>query len=163
MAEENVLRMNAADHEISYAHNSFVQKAVISNVRPILEESIRDMYCKIAPSCIKVADLGCSSGPNTFQAIYQVIDIIHDICEQAQLNLPEFQVFLNDLPGNDFNAVLRSVPDFCEGPKHGAGSLFYSSSGRFFLSQALPIQKPALCTFFLFGSLALKGQPFPPQ
>ena len=63
---------------------------------------------------MKVADLGCSSGPNTFQTISQVIETIHGICQQSELKLPEFQVLLNDLPGNDFNTVFRSVPAFYE-------------------------------------------------
>ncbi|KAE8726879.1 hypothetical protein F3Y22_tig00005974pilonHSYRG00342 [Hibiscus syriacus] len=73
MAEAKVLRMNAADHEISYANNSVFQKAVISKVTPIIEESIRDMFKEMAPTCIKVADLGCSSGPNTFHTISQSV------------------------------------------------------------------------------------------
>ncbi|XWS65589.1 hypothetical protein CRYUN_Cryun05aG0126900 [Craigia yunnanensis] len=114
MAAKKVLCMNAADHEISYANNSDFQKAVISKASPILKESIRDMISKLLPDCMKVADLGCSSGPNTFQAISEVIDTIHGICQQANLKLPEFQVFLNDLPENDFNIVFRSVPAFHE-------------------------------------------------
>ncbi|XVF00363.1 hypothetical protein REPUB_Repub03eG0278900 [Reevesia pubescens] len=114
MSAEKVLCMNAADHEISYANNSVLQNSVISTVRPIIEESIKDMFTKIVPDCIKMADLGCSSGPNTFQTIYQVIDTIHEICQETQTKLPEFEVFLNDLPGNDFNTVFRSVPSFHE-------------------------------------------------
>ncbi|XWS74495.1 hypothetical protein CRYUN_Cryun01aG0003000 [Craigia yunnanensis] len=72
------------------------------------------MFREILPSCMKVADLGCSSGPNTFQTISQVIKTIHGICQQSELKLPEFQVLLNDLPGNDFNTVFRSVPAFYE-------------------------------------------------
>ncbi|XWS08376.1 hypothetical protein CRYUN_Cryun41cG0074400 [Craigia yunnanensis] len=131
MSVEKVLCMNAADHEISYANNSDPQvslprlssKAVISNARPILEESIRDMFSKILPSCMKVADLGCSSGPNTFHTISQVIDTIHTICQQAQLKFPEFQVLLNDRTGNNFNAVFRSIPAFYERLKKEKGDM----------------------------------------
>ncbi|KAL4387061.1 hypothetical protein GQ457_09G025610 [Hibiscus cannabinus] len=61
-----------------------------------------------------MADLGCSSGPNIFLIISQVIDSIHGICQQAQFQVPEIRVFLNDLPGNDFNAIFQSVPGFFE-------------------------------------------------
>ncbi|KAK8557983.1 hypothetical protein V6N13_050333 [Hibiscus sabdariffa] len=114
MAEEKVLRMNEADHGISYANNSVIQNAVISKVMPIIKESISDMFSKTVPDCVKVADLGCSSGPNTFVTISQVIDAIHGICTQQQLKLPEFEVILNDLPENDFNSVFKSVPGFIE-------------------------------------------------
>ncbi|XP_017609684.2 probable methyltransferase TCM_000331 [Gossypium arboreum] len=113
MAAEKVLRMNPADHEISYANNSFYQKEVLMKVRPIVEEAITDMLKKIGvPTCMKMVDMGCASGPNTFQAISHVIDTVHGLCEQQGLKLPEFEVLLNDLPENDFNSVFKSIPDF---------------------------------------------------
>lgn len=75
------------------------------------------------PACLKLADLGCSSGPNTFQVISQIIDSIHKICQQSQLEFPELQMLLNDLPGNDFNAVFRSAPVFCEKLKKEKGNM----------------------------------------
>nr|KJB33840.1 hypothetical protein B456_006G033500 [Gossypium raimondii] len=106
MAAEKVLWMNPADHEISYANNSFYQKEVLAKVRPIVEEAITDMLKKIGvPTCMKVVDMGCASGPNTFQAISHVIDTVHGMCQQEEL--PEFEVLLNDLPGNDFNSVFK--------------------------------------------------------
>ncbi|PPD96510.1 hypothetical protein GOBAR_DD06464 [Gossypium barbadense] len=113
MAAEKVLWMNPADHEISYANNSFYQKEVLVKVRPIVEEAITDMLKKIGvPTCMKVVDMGCASGPNTFQAVSHVIDTVHGMCQQQELKLPEFEVLLNDLPGNDFNSVFKSIPDF---------------------------------------------------
>ncbi|MBA0749755.1 hypothetical protein Gogos_003649 [Gossypium gossypioides] len=123
MAEAKVLRMNAADHEISYANNSVVQKAVISEVRSMVEESITDMFSKTVPTCMKVADLGCSSGPNTFMTIWHIIDTIHGICQQEDMKLPEFEVLLNDLPENDFNYVFKSVPSFIERLKKEIGDM----------------------------------------
>ncbi|KAL4387872.1 hypothetical protein GQ457_09G025360 [Hibiscus cannabinus] len=114
VAGAKVLCMNAADHEISYANNSLFQKTVISKVTPIIEESVTDMFREMSPSCVKMADLGCSSGPNTFHTISQVIHTIHGICKRQQSELPEFEVLLNDLPQNDFNSVFKSVPDFIE-------------------------------------------------
>ncbi|KAL4388609.1 hypothetical protein GQ457_09G025240 [Hibiscus cannabinus] len=113
-AGAKVLCMNAADHEISYANHSLFQKTVISKVTPIIEESVTDMFREMSPTCVKMADLGCSSGPNTFHTISQVIHTIHGICKRQQSELPEFEVLLNDLPQNDFNSVFKSVPDFIE-------------------------------------------------
>ncbi|KAK8998931.1 hypothetical protein V6N11_070110 [Hibiscus sabdariffa] len=113
--------MNEADHEISYANNSVIQNAVILKTMPIIVQSVSDMFRKTAPTCTRVADLGCSSGPNTFLAISRVIDTVHTICRQQQLKLPEFQVLLNDLPENDFNSVFKSVPEFVERLKKEKG------------------------------------------
>ncbi|KAK8998915.1 hypothetical protein V6N11_070098 [Hibiscus sabdariffa] len=115
--------MNAADHEISYANHSLLQKTVISKVTPIIEGSVTDMFREMGPTCIKVADLGCSSGPNTFHTISQVIHTIHGICKRQQSELPEFEVLLNDLPENDFNSVFKSVPDFIERLKKEKGDM----------------------------------------
>ncbi|KAK9019881.1 hypothetical protein V6N11_054388 [Hibiscus sabdariffa] len=131
--------MNEADHEISYANNSVIQNAVILKTMPIIVQSVSDMFTKTAPTCTKVADLGCSSGPNSFLAISRIIDTVHTICRQQQLKLPEFQVFLNDLPENDFNSVFKSVPEFVERLKKEKGG-----------------EKPPLRTFFLCAALALK-------
>ncbi|KAB2010027.1 hypothetical protein ES319_D10G207800v1 [Gossypium barbadense] len=111
MATEKVLRMNPADHEISYANNSVTQKEVILKIRPMIEESITDMFNKIVPIYIKVADLGCSSGPNTFITTSHIIDTIHGI------------LFLNDLPENDFNSVFKSVPSFYDRLKKEKGDI----------------------------------------
>ncbi|KAL4387231.1 hypothetical protein GQ457_09G025250 [Hibiscus cannabinus] len=152
MASGKLLSMNAEDHETSYAKNSFLQvcfsvlsikssithssqimllisfsccfqQAVISKVRPIIEESVTDTFRKLVPSCMKVADLGCSSGSNTFHIISLVIDTLDGLCKQEQLKLPELQVFLNDLPQNDFNSVFKSVPDFIARLKKEKGDM----------------------------------------
>ncbi|XP_017647530.2 probable methyltransferase TCM_000331 [Gossypium arboreum] len=123
MDAEMILHMNAADHEISYANNSSFQKQVILKIRPIIEESITDAFKKIVPVCMKVADLGCSSGPNVFLAIWHIIDTVHGICQQEQLKLPEFEVLLNDLPENDFNFVFKSIPGFYERLKKERGDM----------------------------------------
>jgi hypothetical protein len=64
------------------------------------------------PSCIQVADLGCSSGPNTFLVVSEIIDTIHGMYQQMNYKSPEFQVILNDLPWNDFNTAFKSLPAF---------------------------------------------------
>ncbi|KAE8717822.1 hypothetical protein F3Y22_tig00110020pilonHSYRG00112 [Hibiscus syriacus] len=157
MASEKHLSMNAADHEISY-------QAVISKIRPIIEESITDTFKKIVPSCMKVADLGCSSGPNTFYTISIVVNTVHGIRKREQLKLPEFEVLLNDTPENDFNSVFKLVPDFIEMLKKEKGEMVQEScfiggvaACGFFLSKTISNQKPPVCTLFLWDSLALKG------
>ncbi|KAB1996694.1 hypothetical protein ES319_D13G249200v1 [Gossypium barbadense] len=113
---------NATDKQISYANNSSLQKKVLLKTRPFLEDTIKDMLSKMVPvPCIKVADLGCASGPNTFFPTCEVMDIIASVCRQAHWESPELRVFLNDLPQNDFNTVFKSIPAFNGKPCFVAG------------------------------------------
>jgi hypothetical protein len=97
------------------------------------------------PTCIQVADLGCSSGPNTFLVISEIVDTVHGIYQQTNNKSPELQVFLNDLPGNDFNTVFKSLPAFYKKLKEEKGDfgpcfvsgLAGSFYGRLFPSQSL--------------------------
>lgn len=68
----------------------------------------------IFPKCLRVADLGCSSGGNTLLCMSNVIDTVHNMCKENKYESPEFQVYLNDLPDNDFNTVFKSIPSFLE-------------------------------------------------
>ncbi|KAI5554614.1 hypothetical protein POPTR_019G022400v4 [Populus trichocarpa] len=124
MVVESVLCMNPGDGETSYAKNSFFQKAVLSKARPILEDTIKDMFSTALPTCFKLADLGCSSGPNTLLFVSEIMDVVYELCQQQNCKLPEFQVFLNDLPGNDFNTVFKSLPFFYEKFGEEKGDLY---------------------------------------
>ncbi|XP_021300863.1 benzoate carboxyl methyltransferase-like [Herrania umbratica] len=126
MAAASVPCMNSGDKETSYGSWSLPQEMVLSKARPILEDTIKDMFSNVSSTdCIKVADLGCSSGPNTFMAISIVVDAFHEMCQQAQLkSSPEIQAFLNDLPENDFNSVFRSVASFTDRIKKEKGDKF---------------------------------------
>ncbi|KAF4375503.1 hypothetical protein F8388_024162 [Cannabis sativa] len=124
MEVEQVLHMNGGVGKSSYAKNSSLQRAVISITRPILDESIT-IYCnKMLPKCLRIADLGCSSGPNTLTAVSNIFDIIEASSQSFIINSPTFQVFLNDLPGNDFNAVFQSLSSFYEKLKKDKGDKF---------------------------------------
>ncbi|XP_050205159.1 probable jasmonic acid carboxyl methyltransferase 2 [Mercurialis annua] len=109
---EKVLHMNAGDGNNSYANNSLLQKKVMLKAKPILQESITKLCTKNSPDCIKMADMGCSSGPNTFVPIWEIIDAIDDTCNRLKRKPPVLQVFLNDLPTNDFNLISMSLPSF---------------------------------------------------
>ncbi|CAI9091408.1 OLC1v1026439C1 [Oldenlandia corymbosa var. corymbosa] len=65
--------------------------------------------------CIKVADLGCSSGPNTFVTIQHIVRSIDEAWSQiSDEELPNIQYFLNDLVSNDFNLVFKGLPKIYE-------------------------------------------------
>lgn len=94
--------------------------------KPMLEQSIAEVYLSSSPGpeCLKVADFGCSSGPNTLLLVWEIVDIIHATSQRFNQKAPMFQFFLNDLPGNDFNTIFRSLPSFYEKLKKEKGSEF---------------------------------------
>ncbi|XP_048437064.1 3,7-dimethylxanthine N-methyltransferase 1-like [Pyrus x bretschneideri] len=112
MELEQVLHMNGGVGKTSYATNSLHPRAVISLVKPIVNASIEQLCGKLFSDCLKIADLGCSSGPNTLLVVSDIIHNIHAAFQKLNRPYPTIQVFLNDLPGNDFNTVFRSLPGF---------------------------------------------------
>ncbi|XP_021912609.1 benzoate carboxyl methyltransferase-like isoform X2 [Carica papaya] len=109
------------------------------------------------PACFRVVDLGCSSGPNTLQVISEIIDTINDevICNQLEEDIdPEIQVFLNDLPTNDFNGVLKDVPTFYNQHSKNKLRCFVSASagsfyGRLFPRESLHFAHSSYCLHWL--------------
>ena len=123
-----------------------VQKKVISLTKPIIEEAITNLYCNKFPTSLCIADLGCSSGPNTLFAVLEVVTTVDRVGKKMGRQLPEIQVFLNDLPGNDFNTIFKSLPTFQKDLQKtmgaGAESCFVtgvpgSFYGRLFPSKSL--------------------------
>eukprot|EP00268_Persea_americana_P044868 TRINITY_DN4540_c0_g1_i1.p1 TRINITY_DN4540_c0_g1~~TRINITY_DN4540_c0_g1_i1.p1 ORF type:complete len:402 (-),score=79.59 TRINITY_DN4540_c0_g1_i1:131-1225(-) len=109
--------------ETSYANNSSLQRIIIRNSRPVVQACIQDLYCTSFPEILNMADLGCSSGPNTLLVIKEIIDAIQERCHQPRRHMPELRMFLNDLPGNDFNTIFRSLPVFYDTLKEEKGLL----------------------------------------
>ena len=77
-----------------------------------MEEAITNLYDNNFPASLRIADLGCSSGPNTFFAVLEIVNAVVKLCKKMGRQIPELQVFLNDLPGNDFNTIFKSVSEF---------------------------------------------------
>ncbi|RWW24890.1 hypothetical protein GW17_00010785, partial [Ensete ventricosum] len=48
-------------------------------------------------------------GSDTFRVASEVLGIVGDLRRRLEQKPPEIQFFLNDLPGNDFNNVFRSL------------------------------------------------------
>ncbi|KAJ6998664.1 hypothetical protein NC653_014741 [Populus alba x Populus x berolinensis] len=119
-----VLHMNKGDDENSYAKNSKVQSKIISLGKRINEEAITQMLRSNIPDIMGIADLGCSSGPNSLSVISEMTDIIYAKCRELGRPTPELKVFLNDLPCNDFNFIFGSLPAFYDRLKKEKGSEF---------------------------------------
>ena len=82
------------------------------------------ILCNNFPDSLGIADLGCSSGPNTLTVICDIIDIVHATSFRLGRPIPEFRVSLNDLPGNDFNDLFKSLPEFYNKLKREKGGGF---------------------------------------
>ncbi|KAK2987606.1 hypothetical protein RJ640_021819 [Escallonia rubra] len=108
-----VLHMNKGEGETSYAQNSTVQRNIMTLANSFIEEALAVLLCNNNyPESMGIADLGCSSGPNTLMLVSEVIGAIYAISRQMERPMPELRVSLNDLPGNDFNDIFVSLPAF---------------------------------------------------
>uniref|UniRef100_A0A6N2LAX4 Uncharacterized protein n=1 Tax=Salix viminalis TaxID=40686 RepID=A0A6N2LAX4_SALVM len=119
-----VLHMNGGRGEKSYAQNSLVQRKVISMTKPIAEEAITNLYRNTFPASLAIADLGCSSGPNTLFAVSELVKAVDEVRRKLGHQSPEYQVLLNDLPGNDFNAIFKSIVGLQEDMRKQMGDGF---------------------------------------
>ncbi|XP_050206718.1 S-adenosyl-L-methionine:benzoic acid/salicylic acid carboxyl methyltransferase 3-like [Mercurialis annua] len=135
-----VLHMNSGNGETSYAQNSVLQQRVILRSKPTIKEAITNLYNNSFPKRLAIADFGCSSGPNTLFAVSEIIDVVEKICENVEHEPPEYNVFLNDLPSNDFNTVFKSLlPDFRRRMKeHTRGLCFISGTPGSFYGRLFP-------------------------
>uniref|UniRef100_A0A0E0L9W4 Uncharacterized protein n=1 Tax=Oryza punctata TaxID=4537 RepID=A0A0E0L9W4_ORYPU len=105
MKMEVDFRMAIGEVEANYANNSRLQRKALLKTKPVLDKAVRQVCTALLPRAMVVADLGCSVGANTLLFISEVISMLG--CHPMEL-----QFFLNDLPGNDFNQVFRSLQQF---------------------------------------------------
>ncbi|CAL9128447.1 unnamed protein product, partial [Musa acuminata var. zebrina] len=100
------------------------QEKVLHMAKPILEEAIGRVYTSLLPERMAVVDLGCSSGPTTLEVVSEVLDVIGKLRRSlGRQEMPEILFFLNDLPGNDFNHVFRSLGDYKRKVEEEKGNL----------------------------------------
>lgn len=102
----------------------FLQSKIISIAKPVIEEALVKTLSTKIPESMSIADLGCSSGPNSLSVIWQIVDAIHAKCCTLDSSPPELRLFLNDLFGNDFNNVFASLPTFYNQIKEEKGLEF---------------------------------------
>ncbi|KAL8266089.1 hypothetical protein R6Q59_003433 [Mikania micrantha] len=88
----------------------------IMKTKGIIEQAISDLCHARSnvnfPKTLVIADLGCSSGPNTLLVGSMVINAVTKTCLEMGLKSPDIQINLNDLPTSDFNIVFIALQEF---------------------------------------------------
>nr|GME00557.1 jasmonate O-methyltransferase [Ipomoea batatas] len=118
------LHMNKGEGDTSYAKNSTLQMKIMLEGNPLLEEALNRILFNDNvnfPETMGIADLGCSSGPNTLTVVSKIIGIVYNSTRKTGQPLPELRVYLNDLPWNDFNDIFMSLPAFYKRLKEEKG------------------------------------------
>lgn len=161
MDVEKVFHMTGGVGDTSYARNSSLQKKGSDMVKHITIETIQEVYVKTGPKSIGIADLGCSSGQNTLSIIKELVDAIqHTSCLHKKFQYPpEFRIYLNDLPTNDFNAIFKSLPDFYKelkkeknyGDATNSSAIYIAAYPGTFYGRLFPDK----CLHFIYSSYSL--------
>ncbi|KAK7274997.1 hypothetical protein RIF29_16103 [Crotalaria pallida] len=159
MDEEKVFHMTGGDGKTSYAKNSSLQKKASDKVKHIIIQTVEELYLETSPKSFGMADLGCSSGPNTLSIIKDIFQAIQGISHKAMHHCTEeFRVYLNDLPTNDFNSIFKALPEFHmqlrQEMKNGVPSIYiggYPGSfyGRLFPNSYLHFVHSSHCLHWL--------------
>ncbi|CAK9144640.1 LAMT/FAMT [Ilex paraguariensis] len=142
--------MNGGDGTYSYTKNSQYQREASNIVKEIIDEAIAEKLdvkslTSTSPT-IRIADLGCSVGPNTFISMQNVIAAVENKYYSQSLSTEkiEFQVFFNDHVSNDFNSLFASLsPDrqyFAAGVPGSFYELLFPSSSLHFVHSAYALQ-----------------------
>ncbi|KAK6228687.1 hypothetical protein SCA6_001027 [Theobroma cacao] len=139
--------MNGGDGPYSYAQNSLYQRGLMEAAKGMINEEIAmkldiQELSLAASEPIRIADLGCSCGPNTILAVQHIIDAL--MRKFQSHSTPEFQVFFNDHVSNDFNSLFASLSVL--GKQYYAASAPGSFHGRLF---------PKATVHFVYSSYAL--------
>ncbi|THG08674.1 hypothetical protein TEA_011292 [Camellia sinensis var. sinensis] len=98
--------------------NSNLQK-VASMTVPVLENAVETLFFKDIHllQALNVADLGCAAGPATFTVISTIKRMMENKCRELNCQTLELQVYLNDLPTNDFNTLFKGLSSKVVGNK----------------------------------------------
>ncbi|XP_054785852.1 loganic acid O-methyltransferase-like [Prosopis cineraria] len=138
--------MNGGEGQYSYAQNSNYQRKGADITKHIAKEAILENLdletaLQHSSNVFRIADLGCSVGPNTFFTVQNIIDSVNLKFQSQGHGLDsslEFQVFFNDHAGNDFNTLLKSLP---EDKQYYAAAVAGSFHGRLFPESSIHVFK----------------------
>ncbi|KAL2902053.1 3 7-dimethylxanthine N-methyltransferase, partial [Bienertia sinuspersici] len=109
---------------------------------PVIKDALDGLYSSMTPKCVIIAELGCATGPNTLKLIPEFVEYTYEKFRANKKEIPEIQVFLNDLYFNDFSTVSRSLPTFLKDldeERHGdIGPLFISMTPGCYQQRIFP-------------------------
>ncbi|TVT99851.1 hypothetical protein EJB05_54751, partial [Eragrostis curvula] len=101
---------------------TFMHSAEQGTMKPPIEEAITEL-CASLPCSMVIADLGCSCGPTALSLVSVAVDAICRQYIELEQPMPELSLLLNDLPSNDFNAVVNHLVAFRQ--RYGANVVEY--------------------------------------
>ncbi|CAI9089025.1 OLC1v1023512C1 [Oldenlandia corymbosa var. corymbosa] len=125
--------MKGGDDPNSYVQNSSYQKGVIDAAKEIIIEAVtqhldlENNLTTFDPSKpFSIGDFGCSTGPNTYFAMQNIVEVVAEKYKSIKQPKPEFHVFFNDHVNNDFNILFRGIPPNSDYFAAGVPGSFYS-------------------------------------
>ncbi|PIN16622.1 Salicylate carboxymethyltransferase [Handroanthus impetiginosus] len=152
---EKVFHMKGGIGDTSYSNNSSLQKRAADKVKHITLETMEEMFLATRPKSLGIADLGCSSGPNTLSNIKELVGVVEKASRHIMQLPPEFRVYLNDLPTNDFNTIFQALPDLYrelkKGRNLGGAPIYIAAYPGTFYGRLFPDN----CLHFIYSSNSL--------
>ncbi|KAG7541399.1 SAM dependent carboxyl methyltransferase [Arabidopsis thaliana x Arabidopsis arenosa] len=116
---EHVLSMQGGEDDASYVKNCYGPAAALALSKPMLTSAINSIKLTEGYSShLKIADLGCAIGDNTFSTVDTVVEVLQQklaVIDGGTEPETEFEVFFSDLPSNDFNTLFRSLDEKVNG------------------------------------------------
>ncbi|KAM1608206.1 hypothetical protein ACFX13_020817 [Malus domestica] len=160
------LPMNGGKGTYSYFNNSCSQRQCTEDEkRKFIEEIEQKLDMKklfSLSNTIRLADLGCATGPNTFMIIQDILEAMqrkhqsqlsqscfNDVQHSDDHQMPEFQVFLNDQESNDFNTLFTSLP---QDRQYFAAGVPGSFHHRLFPESSIHFVHTSLCLHWISKS-----------
>ncbi|CAN6686613.1 unnamed protein product [Malus baccata var. baccata] len=122
----------------SYANISIYQRGGAEASKEFVNKAIAELGLEtlLSSKTFRIADLGCSVGPSTLFSVENIIQALQLKYKTLALSsqLPEFQVFFNDLNSNDFNLLFNSLSHNRQYYAAGVPGSFY---GRLFPNNSI--------------------------
>ncbi|KAG9454892.1 hypothetical protein H6P81_007796 [Aristolochia fimbriata] len=137
--------MKGGDEQTSYSHNSQYQGEGVNASKVLISDAIENSISLKEFSTIstfRVADLGCSVGPNTFSVVQNIVGAVERkllllLPDEGVVLLLDFEVFFNDHYSNDFNTLFSSLASKAGRRRYFAAGVPGSFHGRLFPKASL--------------------------